>query len=74
LKWRRPFLMIPHHLKFEEVVAEGIGAEEDDRFVFISDADIEKLMVAELKEELKKRGLILLGEKAELSERLKQGM
>jgi SAP domain len=58
----------------EEVVAEVVEAEEDDRFVFISDADIDKLRVAELKEELKKRGLVLFGKKAELIERLKQGM
>jgi hypothetical protein len=58
----------------DKVVAEVAEAEEDDQFVFISDADIDKLKVADLKEELKKRGLILFSKKAELIERLKQGM
>jgi predicted metal-dependent TIM-barrel fold hydrolase len=49
-----------------EVVAEILEKEEEDRFVLISDADIDKLKVADLKDELGKRGFSKNGKKAEL--------
>jgi SAP domain len=53
-----------------EVVAEIHEEEEEDRFVLISDADIDKLKVADLKDELGKRGLSKNGKKGELCSRL----
>ena len=45
-----------------------------DNFVLISDAELVKLKVDELREELKKRGLPKNGLKAELKERLRKAM
>jgi hypothetical protein len=58
-----------------EVVAKVVEAEEIvDRFVLISDVDIDKLKVAELRDEQVKRGLIKDGKKQELRVRLKEAM
>ena len=54
--------------------AAGATIATEPQFVLISDDDIKKLKVDQLRQELKARGLGILGMKNELKERLEKSM
>lgn len=58
----------------EDINERPVEADVAGKFVFIKLSEIMKFKVDELKDELKKRGLLVSGKKAKLQNRLKEAM